>query len=184
LPSVNDDQLHLRRALELAEEAGLAGDVPIGAVLVSGELVLEAKNEKEAQHDATAHAEMLLLHEAARRLGVWRLTDATLYVTKEPCAMCAGAMLAARVKRVVYAARDPKGGADGSAFDVLRSQRANHRLEVTAGLLEAEAAAQLQRFFREKRAGSPEGMEPPRSQPTLRRGGRVVEGTRLESGRT
>ena len=147
----DSDERYLRRAIELAEAAALAGDVPIGAVLVSDALVLEAKNEKESRPDATAHAEMLLLQEAARRLGVWRLADATLYVTKEPCAMCAGAMLAARVKRVVYGARDPKGGADGSAFDVLRSPRANHRIEVTAGLLEDEAAEQLQRFFRARR---------------------------------
>jgi len=147
----DSDQRYLRRAIELAEAAALAGDVPIGAVLVSDAFVIEAKNEKESRPDATAHAEMLLLQEASRRLGVWRLADATVYVTKEPCAMCAGAMLAARVKRVVYGARDPKGGADGSAFDVLRSPRANHRIEVTAGVLEDEAAEQLQRFFRARR---------------------------------
>ena len=95
---------------------------------------------------------MLLLREAARRLGAWRLSEATLYVTKEPCVMCAGAMIAARIKRLVYGARDPKGGADGGAFDVLRSPKTNHRLEVTPGVLEDEAAAQLARFFRERRA--------------------------------
>jgi len=145
------DERLVRRALELADQAERAGDVPIGAVLVSGDLVLEARNEKESRGDATAHAEMLLLREAARRLGRWRLSEATLYVTKEPCVMCAGAILAARVKRLVYGARDLKGGADGSAFDVLRSPRTNHRLEVTAGVLEAEAAAQLQRFFEARR---------------------------------
>jgi tRNA(adenine34) deaminase len=148
---MTEDERYLRRALELAAEAECAGDVPIGALLVSGDLVLEAKNEKEAQRDATAHAEMLLLREAAQRLGIWRLADATLYVTKEPCVMCAGAMIAARIKRLVYAARDPKGGADGGAFDLLRSPRTNHRVEVTAGVLEAEASAQLQDFFRNKR---------------------------------
>ena len=137
--------------MELAEEAARTGDVPIGAVLVSGDLVLEAKNEKEATPDATAHAEMLLLREAARRLQVWRLSDATMYVTKEPCVMCAGAMIAARIKRVVYGARDPKGGADGGAFDLLRSPKTNHRLEVSAGVLEQEAAEQLRAFFRAKR---------------------------------
>ncbi len=146
----NDEDL-MRRALALAALAAVAGDVPIGAVLVSGDLVLEATNEKELRPDATAHAEMLLLREAARRLGVWRLADATVYVTKEPCVMCAGAMVAARVKRVVYGARDPKGGADGGAFDILRSPKTNHRIEVTAGVLEDEAAAQLQNFFRERR---------------------------------
>jgi tRNA(adenine34) deaminase len=146
--------------MELAEEAADAGDVPIGAVLVSGGLVLEAKNEKETRPDATAHAEMLLIQEASRRLGVWRLSDATIYVSKEPCVMCAGAMIAARVKRVVYGARDPKGGADGGTFDLLQSPLMNHRLVVTAGVLEDEAAAQLQRFFRQKRQNTPpEGID-------------------------
>jgi tRNA(adenine34) deaminase len=94
---------------------------------------------------------MLLLREAARRLDVWRLSDATVYVTKEPCVMCAGGLIAARIKRLVYGARDPKGGADGGAFEILRSPRTNHRMEITAGVLEAEAGAQLQRFFRAKR---------------------------------
>ena len=154
---MTEDEAYLRRALELAEQAARAGEVPIGAVLVSGDIVLEAKNEKESRRDATAHAEMLLLREAARRLGTWRLGDATLYVTKEPCLMCAGAMIAARIKRLVYGARDPKGGADGGAFDVLRSPLTNHRLEVTAGVLETEAAAQLQEFFRHKRASVKKG---------------------------
>jgi tRNA(adenine34) deaminase len=149
--SVTDDERYLRRAIELAAEAERAGDVPIGAMLVCGDLVLEAKNEKEARNDPTAHAEILLLQEAARRLGVWRLSDATLYVTKEPCLMCAGAIVAARIKRLVYGAKDPKGGADGSAFDVLRSPKTNHRLEVTPGILESETAAQLQRFFSKRR---------------------------------
>jgi tRNA(adenine34) deaminase len=146
--------------MELAEQAAATGDVPVGAVLVCGDLVLEAKNEKESRPDATAHAEMLLVQEASRRLNVWRLSEATLYVTKEPCVMCAGAMIAARVGRIVYGARDPKGGADGSAFDVLQSPLTNHRLEVTAGVLEVEAAEQLQRYFRQKRQKSPsEGIE-------------------------
>lgn len=149
---MSDDERYLRRAVELAEEAAQAGDVPIGAVLVSDNLVLEAKNEKELRRDPTAHAEILLLREAAGRLDAWRLSDATLFVTKEPCVMCAGAIVAARIKRLVYGAKDPKGGADGSVFDVLRSPRTNHRLEVTAGVLESEAAEQLQRFFRERRS--------------------------------
>ncbi|MBV8153026.1 MAG: nucleoside deaminase [Candidatus Eremiobacteraeota bacterium] len=152
----SDDERYLRRAMELAQAAAAAGDVPIGAVLVSGDLVIEAQNEKEAVPDATAHAEMLVLREAARRLGAWRLSDATIYVTKEPCVMCAGAMIAARVKRVVYGTGDPKGGADGGAFDILRSPRTNHRLEVTAGVLEAETAEQLRAFFRNKRVVPPE----------------------------
>ncbi len=155
---MSGDERHLSRAIELADEAARAGDVPVGAVLVSGALVLEARNEKEAARDPTAHAEMLLLREAARRLDAWRLSEATLYVTKEPCVMCAGAILAARVKRLVYGARDPKGGADGGAFDILRSPKTNHRLEVTAGVLETETAEQLQRFFRERRSTEQEGI--------------------------
>jgi tRNA(adenine34) deaminase len=155
------DERYVARTLTLAHEAALAGDVPIGAILISGDLVIEAKNEKEARADATAHAEMLLLQEASRRLGAWRLSDATLYVSKEPCVMCAGAIVAARIKRLVYGARDPKGGADGGAFDILRSGRTNHRLEVVAGVLEEEASAQLQRFFRKRRGGRQEGIEPP-----------------------
>jgi tRNA(adenine34) deaminase len=159
----SEDERYVGRALELAAQAAAAGDVPIGAVLVSGDLVLEAKNEKELRPDATAHAEMLLLREAARRLGAWRLSEATVYVTKEPCVMCAGALLAARVKRVVYAAPDPKGGADGGAFDVLRSAKSNHRLEVTSGILAEQAAEQLRAFFREKRypPEDEEGPAPP-----------------------
>jgi len=145
------DEQYIRRAMELADAAAAAGDVPIGAVLVTGDLVLEAKNEKELQPDATAHAEMLLIREASRRLGAWRLSEATLYISKEPCVMCAGAMIAARVKRVVYGARDPKGGADGGAFSILQSPLTNHRLEVTGGVLETEAAAQLQTYFRQRR---------------------------------
>ncbi len=148
------DEMYLRRAMELAADAERAGDVPIGAVLVDGDLVLVAKNEKELRRDATAHAEILLLREAARRSGAWRLSDATLYVTKEPCVMCAGAIVAARLKRVVYGAKDPKGGADGSVFDVLRSPKTNHRLEVTGGVLERETAEQLQRFFAVRRSAA------------------------------
>jgi tRNA(adenine34) deaminase len=159
------DEAYIRRAIELAGEAARAGDVPVGAILVSGDLVLEARNEKEAQRDPTAHAEMLLLRDAARRLDVWRLCEATIYVTKEPCVMCAGAMIAARIKRLVYGARDPKGGADGSAFDLLRSTRTNHRLEVLGGVLEAQAAAQLQEFFRERRSAAQEGIGADSSQP-------------------
>jgi len=146
-----DDERYLRRTLALAAQAEAHGDVPIGAVLVSGDVTIETFNEKELRPDATAHAEMLALRAAAERLGVWRLSDATLYVSKEPCVMCAGAILAARVKRVVYGAPDPKGGADGGAFDLLRSPLTNHRIDVTAGVLEAEAAEQLRAFFRARR---------------------------------
>lgn len=137
--------------MELAAEAEAVGDVPIGAVLVSGDVLLEAKNEKESRPDATAHAEMLLLQQAARALNAWRLSDATVYVTKEPCVMCAGAMVAARIKRLVYGCPDPKGGAAGSVLDVVRDPSLNHRMEVTAGVLADETAAQLQAFFRKRR---------------------------------
>lgn len=147
----DDDEAYLRRALALGERAAADGDVPVGAVLVSGQLVIETKNEKELRGDATAHAEMLALREGSRRLGAWRLSGATLYVTKEPCVMCAGAILAARVKRLVYGAPDPKGGADGGAFSILRSPKANHRLEITVGVLADDAAEQLQRFFKARR---------------------------------
>lgn len=145
------DEDYIRKAMEMAARAEEAGDVPIGAVLVSGDLVLEAKNEKESRPDATAHAEMLLLQEAAKRLHAWRLSDATVYVTKEPCVMCAGAMVAARVKRLVYGCHDPKGGAAGSVLDLVRNPALNHRMEVTRGVLEAETAEQLQAFFRKRR---------------------------------
>jgi len=157
---IANDERYMQRALELAAQAERAGDVPVGAVLVSDNLVIEAQNEKEARCDATAHAEMLALQAASRRLGTWRLENATLYVTKEPCVMCAGALIAARIRRLVYAANDPKGGADGGAFDVLRSRTANHRIEVEAGVLQLEASAQLQRFFRARReTADAEGIE-------------------------
>ena len=137
--------------MELASQAEACGDVPIGAVLVIGDVVLEAKNEKESRPDATAHAEMLLLQQAAKAADAWRLSDATIYVTKEPCVMCAGAMVAARIKRLVYGCPDPKAGAAGSVLDVLRHPSLNHRVEITAGVLGDETAAQLQAFFRKRR---------------------------------
>ena len=146
-----DDEYYIRRAMELAAQAEAAGDVPIGAVLVCGDAVLEAKNEKESRPDATAHAEMLVLQRGAATLRTWRLADATVYVTKEPCVMCAGALIAARVKRLVYGCADPKGGAAGSVLDVVRHPALNHRMEVTAGVLADETAAQLQAFFRKRR---------------------------------
>jgi tRNA(adenine34) deaminase len=148
---VNVDERWMWRAIELADVASDGGDVPVGAVLVCDDIIVETYNEKEKNADATAHAEMLALREASHRLRRWRLSDATLYVTKEPCLMCAGAIVAARVKRLVYGANDPKGGADGGAFDVLRSSKTNHRLEIDAGVLRAETAEQLRRFFEGKR---------------------------------
>lgn len=141
----------MRRAIAAATAAERNGDVPVGVVLVSGPLIIEAMNEKEARRDATAHAEMLALQQAAQKLISWRLGDATVYITKEPCVMCAGALIAARVKRVVFGCRDPKAGAAGSVFEILGSAKVNHRIEVTAGVLEAETSRQLQTFFKNRR---------------------------------
>ncbi|HZZ64263.1 MAG TPA: tRNA adenosine(34) deaminase TadA [Candidatus Baltobacteraceae bacterium] len=151
MTSVLEDEAYVRRAIELARQAEAQGDVPIGAILLIGELVFEGKNEKESRPDATAHAEMLVLQAAARHVGAWRLSGATLYVTKEPCVMCAGAIVAARVDRLVYGCPDPKGGAAGSVVDLVRHSLLNHRVEVTGGVLEAETAAQLQAFFKRRR---------------------------------
>jgi tRNA(adenine34) deaminase len=135
----------------LAGEAEIGGDVPIGAVLVARDRTFFAQNEKERRPDPTAHAEVLAIRAACATLGTWRLSDATLYVTKEPCIMCAGAIVAARVGRVVFGCRDPKGGAAGSVIDVFASEAANHKVAVTAGVLEAETAEQLRAFFARKR---------------------------------
>ena len=144
------DAAFVRRAMALAEGAAAAGDVPIGAVLVVGERVFEARNEKETRPDPTAHAEMLVIRAAAEALGRWRI-GGTLYVTKEPCPMCAGALAAARIERLVYGCRDPKGGAAGSVIDILGSAAVNHRVEVVDGVLAEETAAQLRGFFSQKR---------------------------------
>jgi tRNA(adenine34) deaminase len=141
----------MERAMALAEQAAERGDVPIGAVLVLGDLLVETKNEKESRNDPTAHAEILAIREAAQRLGAWRLVRATLYVTKEPCAMCAGAIVAARIERLVFGCRDPKGGAAGSVIDVFASEAVNHQVDVVSGVLEAETAAQLRSFFERRR---------------------------------
>ena len=143
----------MRRALELAEIASERGDVPVGAVLVIDDLIAAVGfNQKEANHDPTAHAEIVALRQAAARRGGWRLNGATLYVTKEPCVMCAAACVAARIDRVVYACADPKGGGAGSVFNITADARLNHRVVVESGLLQEEAAAQLRDFFKGRRA--------------------------------
>lgn len=142
----------MRLALREAERAAEHGDVPIGAVVVrEGEVLAAAGNERELRGDPTAHAEALAVREAARKLGGWRLPDSVLYVTLEPCAMCAGAIVLARVPRVVYGASDPKAGAAGSVLDVLGEPRLNHRPAVEGGLLAAECAALLEEFFARRR---------------------------------
>jgi tRNA(adenine34) deaminase len=146
------DDYFMRLALREAERALEHDDVPIGAVLVrDGELLASAHNEREARQDPTAHAEVIALREAASALGTWRVLDSVLYVTLEPCAMCAGAIVLARVPRVVYAASDPKAGACGSVLDVLGEPRLNHRPVVAGGLLADQAAELLAAFFASRR---------------------------------
>ena len=146
------DDYFMRLALREAERALEHADVPIGAVVVrGGEVVAAAHNERELRQDPTAHAEMIALREAARALGSWRVLDAVLYVTLEPCAMCAGAIVLARVPRVVYGASDPKAGACGSVLDVSSEPRLNHRPEVAGGLLAPECGELLSAFFASRR---------------------------------
>jgi tRNA(adenine34) deaminase len=146
------DEHFMRLALREAEHSLEHDDVPIGAVLVAGgEVIASAHNERELRQDPTAHAEVLALREAARALGSWRVLGSVLYVTLEPCAMCAGAIVLARVPRVVYGASDPKAGAAGSVLDVLGESRLNHRPEVAGGLLREDCAALLSEFFASRR---------------------------------
>ena len=142
----------MQRAYALAARAAEEGEVPVGAVLVvDGQVVGEGYNRPIVGHDPTAHAEILALRAAAVRLENYRMPGATLYCTLEPCAMCAGALMLARVERVVFATPDPRTGAAGSVFEVLTSDRLNHRIVVEHGLMEAECAAQLRAFFRARR---------------------------------
>jgi tRNA(adenine34) deaminase len=151
----NDERERLMGlAIEQAREAEAHGDVPIGAVLArEGEILAAAGNERELRRDPTAHAETLAIRAAAEALGGWRLPGTTLYVTLEPCAMCAGAIVLARIPEVVFGAPDPKAGAAGSVLDVLGEPALNHRPAVTGGVLEAECAALLQGFFAARRNG-------------------------------
>jgi tRNA(adenine34) deaminase len=147
-----DDERFMRRAIAEAERALGHDDVPIGAVVVhGGEVVGAGHNERELRQDPTAHAEIIALRAAARALGSWRVLDSTLYVTLEPCAMCAGAIVLARAPRVVYGCTDPKAGAAGSVLDILAEPRLNHRPEVTGGVLAAECATLLTDFFAARR---------------------------------
>lgn len=143
-------------ALELASQAAARGEVPVGAVVVlDGRIVGRGANGTEARQDPTAHAEILALREAAGRLGSWRLTGATLYVTLEPCAMCAGASVLARIERLVYGADDPKAGMCGSLENLVQDPRLNHRIEVVRGVAAGEAGELLREFFRHRRDASP-----------------------------
>jgi tRNA(adenine34) deaminase len=148
-----DDAYYMQLALQQAEAAAEADEAPIGAVIVQGDRVLAAaRNEREALHDPTAHAEMIAITQAAAALGNWRLEGCTLYVTLEPCPMCAGAIVQARIPRVVYGAVDPKAGAVRSLYRLLEDPRLNHRAEVVEGILAEPCGRLLSQFFQSKRS--------------------------------
>lgn len=152
-PNAPRDLRLMRHALEEAEEAARKGEVPVGAVVARGdEILATAHNERETAGDPSAHAELLALRRAAERLGGWRLSGCTLYATLEPCPMCAGALHAARIGRLVYAAPDPKAGAAGTLYDIPSDKRLNHTFPTERGVLEAESAALLRAFFKERRS--------------------------------
>lgn len=154
MTDVRDDEVYMRLALAEAEEAARLGEIPIGAVIVEGDEVLATgHNLRETLHDPTAHAEVVALRRAAQNRRSWRLTGATLYVTIEPCPMCAGALVLARIARLVYGAPDPKAGAVDTLMDIVRDERLNHRVEVTSGVLADQAASLLQEFFKTRRGG-------------------------------
>ena len=149
LPS---DEAFMREALRQAQKAYEADEVPVGAVVArAGKIIARAYNQVELLKDATAHAEMLALTQAEAAVGDWRLTDCDLYVTKEPCAMCAGALVHVRIHRVVFGCADPRAGAAGSVINLLQRPSLNHQCEITAGVLRNECAAILQDFFRKRR---------------------------------
>jgi tRNA(adenine34) deaminase len=154
VPTDEQDQVFMRVALEEAARATAIGEVPIAAVVVrEGKVLAQAHNYRELWQDPTAHAEVIAIRAAATALGTWRLTETTLYVTVEPCAMCLGAIILARIPRVVFGAKDPKAGACGSVFDFTDEPKLNHRVEVRGGILEQESQALIQHFFRQLRAG-------------------------------
>jgi tRNA(adenine34) deaminase len=146
------DEHFMRRALALAREAEAAGEVPVGAVIVrDGAIVAEGWNQPIRAHDPSAHAEMIALRAAGQALGTYRLTDTTLYVTLEPCAMCAAAMVHARVRRLVFGTTDPRAGAAGSVFNIVQHSALNHRIECSSGVLAEECGALLRDFFLARR---------------------------------
>ncbi len=152
-PGRKSDEDFMRMALAEAEEASTFGETPVGAVLViDQEVVAAAHNMRETLQDPTAHAELLVVREAAARLGRWRLQDAAVYVTLEPCLMCAGALVLARVSRLVYGCKDPKAGVLGSVYDVVRDGRLNHTFRITPSVLEDECRTLLTEFFQKLRA--------------------------------
>ena len=150
--ALKSDESAMSEALQLARQAAAAGEVPVGAVVMrDGEILGRGFNRRESLHSPLAHAEILAIEQAAGRLGAWRLLDCTLYVTLEPCPMCAGAVVNARIPRVVFGARDPKAGAAESLFRLLDDERLNHRCEVLGGVLAEESSELLKSFFRQRR---------------------------------
>jgi tRNA(adenine34) deaminase len=153
-----DDAAFMRQALRLAAKASEADEVPVGAIVVrAGKIIARGYNQIELLKDATAHAEMLALTQAEAAVGDWRLVDCDLYVTKEPCVMCAGALVHVRVRRVIFGCADPRSGAAGGIINLLQHPALNHHCEITSGVLQDECAALLQDFFRKKRAGDRNG---------------------------
>ncbi|WP_228485566.1 tRNA adenosine(34) deaminase TadA [Thermaerobacillus caldiproteolyticus] len=147
-----NDEYYMRLAIEEAKKAEQIGEVPIGAVIVKdGEVIARAHNLRETEQRAIAHAEILAIDEACKRLGSWRLEETTLYVTLEPCAMCAGAIVLSRVKKVVFGASDPKGGCAGTLMNLLQEDRFNHQTEVVSGVLKEECGQMLSEFFQKLR---------------------------------
>ena len=154
METLEQDQVFMQTALEQAETARALGEVPIGAVIVlDGEIIGRGYNLRETSNDPTTHAEMVAIRQAAEHIGHWRLLETTLYVSLEPCVMCMGAIILARIPRLVYACRDPKAGAVGSIYDFAQDERFNHKVEVTEGVLGEECSQLLSGFFKELRAG-------------------------------
>jgi tRNA(adenine34) deaminase len=150
-----EDERHMAEALRLAERAAEAGEVPVGAVIVhDGRVIGRAHNQVETLRDATAHAEMIAITQAAEALGNWRLEGAEIYVTMEPCPMCAGALVLSRLARIVYGADDPVAGACGTVFNIVDEKRLNHRIPVVKGVQAARASELLRAFFRSRRKGA------------------------------
>lgn len=152
--TTEQDHIFMREALAEAVKAEGMGEVPIGAVIVhDGQIIGRGHNLRETSNDPTTHAEMVAIRQAAEKIGHWRLLDCTLYVTLEPCVMCMGAIILARIPQLVYACRDPRAGAVGSIYDFSEDERFNHNVQVTEGVLAQECSEMLSRFFRELRAG-------------------------------
>ena len=158
--AASDDERYMRMAIDQAFVAEENGDVPIGCVIVfEGRIIGKAYNQREQLHDPTAHAEIIALTQAAESVGNWRLHGCTIYVTLEPCPMCAGALVLARLDRLVFGADDPKTGACGSLYNIVQDSRLNHRLQVTPHVLQPDCQQQLQAFFKQRRQSNAKGSD-------------------------